>query len=212
MRNDYVSSASNNIGLSPIISVRASPAHVNVTFSSAFAAAPTVSIGFELRGSRPVTIFNYNTLLSPLIHYDFSFRDTISGARYKPSIVERQMVIPDSLWAISYTNAHNFITLYPNTPYTVDCKLWPKADDGNSHTYLQNMEPGRTYRMSSKESDRKQHLWWMWGRKWQVLRWRWWPFGKVKDVYDFVCLHKRKDEVGQVEFVWEGDCVVHVTE
>ena len=59
---------------------------------------------------------------------------------------------------------------------------------------------------------KKQHLWWTWGRKWEILRWRWWPFGAVNDIYDFVCSHKGKEELAEVEFVWEGDCVVHVVD
>lgn len=34
--------------------------------------------------------------------------------------------------------------------------------------------------------------------------------GAVGDVYDFVLLHKDWDELAEVEFIWEGDCVAHV--
>ena len=41
-----------------------------------------------------------------------------------------------------------------------------------------------------------------------MFRWRWWPFGEVKDIYNFVGSHIGREDLGEVEFIWEGDNVV----
>ena len=201
--------------LSPVISIRASPSHTNLSLSSTAAAKLTVE--FTLRGSRPITIFIYDTLLSPLgsyslIHRTFSFIDIKTGARYKPPIIDDMRIIDYRDYQLTYTNAHNFITLYPDTPYIVDRGLRPRRDDVLYRPDPSPMQPGHSYRMHLPDSSKKEHLWWAWGRKWQVLRWRWWPFGEVKDIDDFVCSHKGKEDLAETEFVWEGDCVVDITD
>lgn len=143
----------NNVELSPVISTRASPAHIDLSLSSA--TATKISIEFTLCSSRPVTIFVYDTLLSPppsgpnLIHRTFSFNDTISGAKYKPPIIEGMRILDYDGYMLSYTNANKFLTLYPNAPCIIDREFWPKATDGD------NMEPGRSYRMYLAESAKK---------------------------------------------------------
>ena len=72
------------------------------------------------------------------------------------------------------------------------------------------MEAGHSYRMRLSEYAKRQNLWWSWGRKWQILRWRWWPFGQIKDVGDFVLYKKGLDELAEVVYIWEGDCVIDV--
>lgn len=213
------SSVLDNAELFPVISVQASPAHVNLSLSSPITAAAKISIQFTLHGSQPVTIFVYNTRLSPppgdhlFIHTTFDFIDAVSGTRYKPPAILCGLIIEDYRdYLLSYTNANNFLTLYPNTPHIIEHTLWPQADDGDTHGDPHNMEAGRSYRMCLADSAKKQHLWWRWGRKWQILRWWWWPFGDVKDVDDFVSGYKEKDKLTEVQFVWQGDCVVHVTD
>lgn len=216
MNGKESSSVPNNGMLSPVIRVRASPAHINLSLSST--AAAKLSIEFTLCGSRAITIFIYDTLLSLsrsddlFIHRTFSFNDIDTGAKYKPSVIDDIRINNYYNYVLSYTNAHNFITLYPGTPYIIDRVLRPRSDDAVSRADPNPMQPGCSYRMHLPDSSKKQHLWWTWGRKWQVLRWRWWPFGAVKDIYNFVCLHRGREDLAEVEFVWEGDCVVDITD
>ena len=46
-----------------------------------------------------------------------------------------------------------------------------------------------------------------------MLRWRCWPFGEVKDRYDFVLNHRGKQDLAEVELVREGEkCVFDITD
>lgn len=70
------------------------------------------------------------------------------------------------------------------------------------------MEAGESYQIKLKPDSESQQLWWSHGRKWQVLRWSSWPFGKPFNIYDFVCSHKGRDTLAPVQFSSDAHCIV----
>jgi hypothetical protein len=113
------------------------------------------------------------------LRHEFRFLDQKSGQASRGAPIDLCDMWPtpkDS--EVSYHNEHNFITLYPGVCHNV------RAQFLTDRRAMVPLEAGHSYHLDFYPSWATSHILWQLGRKWQVLRWRAWPFGKPTHAYD----------------------------
>ena len=190
----------------PRISIHVSPGQPQL--ETTLDAATKINIDFVLESDGPVTLYVDRTILCPwsgsdTIHGDFDFVNTKDGTLYGPAISEAVLILDPNDYEVSYANSHRFVTLYTGVPYRLEriLRTFPGFES-------KPMEAGESYQIKLKPDSESQQLWWSHGRKWQVLRWSSWPFGKPFNIYDFVCSHKGRDTLAPVQFSSDDHCIV----
>ena len=126
----------------------------------------------------PMTMLPEDTILKSqthptILHHSLELINQDNDQKYGRTIIDECRIIDHRDSQLSYTNEHNFLTLYPGVPHEVTqvARFW--ADDP------QPLQADSTYRVGYAAPPAIR-LWWMYGRKWQVLRWRNWPGGHMK--------------------------------
>jgi hypothetical protein len=196
-------------GCAPKIQVQISPDHPLLSVSPS---GPTpLFLEFVLQSQGPITVYVPNTILRPAlspgtIHGSFEFVDTLSGTQYLPPTVDVHYIVDPADYEVSHKNADKFVTLWPGVPYRVERLV------GLAKYATTPMKVGRSYRVDLGSYQTSQHIWWSSGRKWQVLRWGWWPWGEAKSVCDYVCRFPGAEKLPEIEFECVKTCTVTVVE
>ena len=156
-----------------------------------------IKITFVLEeGFPPLTIYTLRTLFSDWPHHgphDLSFVDTESKETYQPRRFDIRANYDPRMFDIAYRNKRYFTTLHPTEPFSFSRGWWPPLIGHN----LVPMQANREYRTEFNHRT-TDHVWWCCGRKWQILRWRFWPFGSPE--------RTQSPKMPGIEFVFVQTC------
>jgi hypothetical protein len=160
--------------------------------------------------SSPITLFVKGTIFERnLSHYpvhrDFNFVDAVSGEEFEPGDICLYSIPDPRQNEPSYRNSDLFMTLYPSVPHIVERLVKPRTTDRIP------MKSGREYRLDPCPSSRSTSTWWDYGRKWHILKWTSWPFGRPQ----YASMYwgdKGRDRPGPFEIKCVETCLIKVVD
>ena len=167
-----------SLGQNPVPTIELS-IHAPPAFSLSSRHAFPIQLTFVLRSpSIPVTILPDYSIFKTRKHSDTLDRslnivNQTSGQKYGRSEVDYTMIRNYRNYELAYRNEHSFLSLLPGVPHTVTHLVHFLSHDPRP------LQAGETYRIECAAPEGIYRLWWTYGRKWQVLRWRGWPGGYV---------------------------------
>ena len=150
------------------------------------------------------TIFERNLSYYP-VHRDFNFVDVISGEEFEPGDICLYNIPDPRQNELSYRNSDLFMTLYPSVPHIVERLVKPRTTDRIP------MKSGHEYRIDPCPSSKSTSTWWDYGRKWHILKWTSWPFGRPQ----YASIYwgdKGRDRPGPFEIKCIETCLIKVVD
>jgi hypothetical protein len=180
------------------------------TFSLSSSDPLKVSLTLTLQPpSPPITLFVKGTIFERNLSYypmpqDFDFVDVVSGEKFEPGGVCVYYIPDPRQNELSYRNSDLFMTLYPSVPHIVERLVKPRTTD------CVPMKSRREYRLDPCPLSRSTSTWWDYGRKWQILKWTSWPFGRPQ--YANIWGDKGRDRPGPFEIKCVETCLIKVVD
>jgi hypothetical protein len=113
--------------------------------------------------------------------------------KHEPLVVDLNLIDDHRDEELSYHNERYFITLYPGLSRVVEHMFLPHSRDGVP------LEAGHEYRIDFDPAYSASHTRWDYERKWQVLKWRIYPFRRKTYALEENRNHPRPVEIRCVE-------------